>query len=253
MYLHDGGGPDSDLREGWTVRYTTDLTPPVRYYVRGEEYSHQLDYFVESVRTRRRVTPYDFSSAHDTDIVLDMIKRDAAAGGRTAAAANGDPRDLGPRGEASVVSSHVDPPNAPEHSHGEALFGDNQFFGVNHMSEEKARAQAMRFQDIAAIIEVLDAAYDAGIRTFMCTTHDRIAEICDHVRANPERYPDFEFFPVHAVRPQVRERGDRARHARRTAEVPARDGQLDAAVRGGTSLADEGHRGLMTHARSTPR
>jgi hypothetical protein len=28
------------------------------------------------------------------------------------------------------------------------LFGDNQFFGVNHMSEEKARAQAMRFQDL---------------------------------------------------------------------------------------------------------
>ena len=24
------------------------------------------------------------------------------------------------------------------------LFGDNQFFGVNHMSEEKARAQSMR-------------------------------------------------------------------------------------------------------------
>ena len=55
------------------------------------------------------------------------------------------------------------------------LFGDNQFFGVNHMSEEKARAQAMRFQDIDAVIDVLDAAYDEGIRTFMCTTHDRIA------------------------------------------------------------------------------
>ena len=35
------------------------------------------------------------------------------------------------------------------------LFGDNQFFGVNHMSEEKARAQAMRFQDIKAVIEQL--------------------------------------------------------------------------------------------------
>ncbi|MFG1230458.1 hypothetical protein [Xanthobacter wiegelii] len=75
------------------------------------------------------------------------------------------------------------------------LFGDNQFFGVNHMSEEKARAQAMRFQDIQAIINVLDAAYDEGIRVFMCTTHDRIEEICDHVRANPQRYAGFEFYP----------------------------------------------------------
>ena len=75
------------------------------------------------------------------------------------------------------------------------LFGDNQFFGINHMSEEKARAQAMRFQDTQAIMDVLDVAYDAGIRTFMCTTHDRIAAICDIVRANPDRYADFRFYP----------------------------------------------------------
>lgn len=75
------------------------------------------------------------------------------------------------------------------------LFGDNQFFGINHMSEEKARAQAMRFQDVGAIMEVLDAAYDEGIRSFMCTTHDRIAEICDVMRENPERYRDFIFYP----------------------------------------------------------
>jgi hypothetical protein len=75
------------------------------------------------------------------------------------------------------------------------LFGDNQFFGVNHMSEEKARAQAMRFRTADDIIEVLDVAYDAGIRTFMCTTHDAIGAVADHVRANPARYADFQFYP----------------------------------------------------------
>ena len=75
------------------------------------------------------------------------------------------------------------------------LFGDNQFFGVNHMSEDKARAQSMRFQDLQAIIDVLDAAYAEGIRTFMCTTHDRVAQICDHFRSNRERYPDYRFYP----------------------------------------------------------
>src|SRR5438874_2309844 len=75
------------------------------------------------------------------------------------------------------------------------LFGDNQFFGVNHLSEEKAHAQAMKFQDINAIIEVLDMAYDEGIRVFMCTTHERIAEICDHVRDDPQRYSGFKFYP----------------------------------------------------------
>ena len=74
------------------------------------------------------------------------------------------------------------------------LFGDNQFFGVNHMSEEKARAQQMRFQDVDSIMQVLDYAYDDGVTTFMCTTHDRIAEVTDRVRAQPERYADMKFF-----------------------------------------------------------
>jgi hypothetical protein len=75
------------------------------------------------------------------------------------------------------------------------LFGDNQFFGVNHMSEEKARQQLMRFKDTAAIIEVLDDALDTGIRTFMCTTHERMNEVCDHMRADPARYKDYLLYP----------------------------------------------------------
>ena len=75
------------------------------------------------------------------------------------------------------------------------LFGDNQFFGVNHMSEEKARALWMRFQSIDAVFGVLDAAYDEGVTTFMCTTHDRVGQIADRVRADPERYAGFTFFP----------------------------------------------------------
>ena len=75
------------------------------------------------------------------------------------------------------------------------ILGDNQFFAVNHLSDERSRAQAIRFKEDKAIIDVLDAAMDCGIRTFMCTTHDRIARICDYMRKNPERYADFKFFP----------------------------------------------------------
>ena len=75
------------------------------------------------------------------------------------------------------------------------LFGDNQFFGVNHMSEEKARSQAMRFQQDAEIIAVLDDAYLEGLRTFMCTTHGRMADICEYFRVNKARYPGFKFYP----------------------------------------------------------
>jgi len=75
------------------------------------------------------------------------------------------------------------------------LFGDNQFFGINHLSEEKARSLLIRFREPTSIIRVIDAAYNLGIKTFMCTTHDRIREICTHIRSNPERYHDFKIYP----------------------------------------------------------
>jgi len=75
------------------------------------------------------------------------------------------------------------------------LFGDNQFFAVNHISDEKSRAQALKFKDDSAIIKTLDYAIGAGINTFMCTTHERISNICDFVREHPAKYENFTFYP----------------------------------------------------------
>jgi hypothetical protein len=126
------------------------------------------------------------------------------------------------------------------------LFGDNQFFGVNHMSEEKARAQLMRFQEISAVMSVLDSAYDAGITTFMCTTHDRIAEVCNLVRAQPARYADFKFFPcmpyAHKYADAMTESGPLGAVRRFLPD----EGFLNAAVRGGRSLARKDIEGLVT-------
>ncbi|MCJ7609786.1 hypothetical protein MUP00_08995 [Candidatus Bathyarchaeota archaeon] len=91
------------------------------------------------------------------------------------------------------------------------IFGDNQFFGINHMSEEKAQAQAERFKDTKAIVRVIDAAYECGIHAFMFNTHDRVAEICDHFRANPAKYSDLRLYPsmpyAHKYANAVNEKG----------------------------------------------
>jgi hypothetical protein len=125
------------------------------------------------------------------------------------------------------------------------LFGDNQFFGINHMSEEKARAQAMQFRDLSAIIDVLDASLDEGVRTFMCTTHDRVAEICDHMRANPARYQDFRFYPcmpyAHKYANAVTEHGMLGA----VMQFVPDDGLMKTALRGATSLAGKDVEGLM--------
>lgn len=126
------------------------------------------------------------------------------------------------------------------------LFGDNQFFGVNHMSEEKARAQAMRFQPIEAVIDVLDSVHAAGLRTFMCTTHDRIALVCDHMRAQPERYGDFLFYPcmpyAHKYANAVTEDGLVGALKR----FLPQDGLIDAAIRSGSSMAKKDVDGITT-------
>ncbi len=126
------------------------------------------------------------------------------------------------------------------------LFGDNQFFGVNHMSEEKARAQALRFQKTSTIISVLDDAYAAGIRTFMCTTHERIQEVCDHVRARPEEYADFVFYPcmpyAHKYANAVTEAGILGA----LKKVLPDEGIINAAIRGGKSLASKDVEGIIT-------
>jgi hypothetical protein len=126
------------------------------------------------------------------------------------------------------------------------LFGDNQFFGVNHMSEDKARAQAMRFQDIDAVIEVLDDALDSGVRTFMCTTHDRIEAVTDHMRANPTRYADFVYYPcmpyAHKYANAVTEDGMIGAVRRFLPD----EGLLNSVLRGTVSVANKDIEGLAT-------
>lgn len=75
------------------------------------------------------------------------------------------------------------------------LFGDNQFFAVNHISDEKSRAQAIRFKDDSTILKTIDIAVGEGVNTFMCTTHDRIANICSLIRKDPQKYKDFAIYP----------------------------------------------------------
>ena len=125
------------------------------------------------------------------------------------------------------------------------LFGDNQFFAINHMSEEKARAQAMRFQDLEEIIRVLDDAYDAGIRVFMCTTHDRIAGICDHVRARPARYADFKFYPCMPYAHKYANAATEYGIIEALRRFLPNEGAFSALLKGGMSLATKDVEGLM--------
>ena len=65
------------------------------------------------------------------------------------------------------------------------IFGDNQFFGVNHMSETKSQQQQERFSILENIIDTIDIAYSNGATGLMLHSHPRANDICALVNALP--------------------------------------------------------------------
>lgn len=79
-------------------------------------------------------------------------------------------------------------------SYGRAVFGDNQFLGVNHTSQAKAGEMFERFKQADAIVAVLAAAYEAGVRDFMFTTHDRYEQVFAEIRRS-NLFPGMYYTP----------------------------------------------------------
>lgn len=64
------------LDKGWTIKYITDFAIPVKYYLRGEEYSAQIDQFVDSIKNKKPVENNSFEEGLYTDKVIEMIIND---------------------------------------------------------------------------------------------------------------------------------------------------------------------------------
>lgn len=73
IYLREPHEALPGAPKGWSVRYTTDLTQEVWYYLRGEEYSAQVDYFVQSIKLGRTNGENSFRSALQTDRLVSML------------------------------------------------------------------------------------------------------------------------------------------------------------------------------------
>ena len=77
-YLRGTAPIPEGYREGWNVRFATELTEPVWFYLRGEEYSAQIDAFVRRVEAGREDGVNGFASAAVTDRSIAMLAADAA-------------------------------------------------------------------------------------------------------------------------------------------------------------------------------
>lgn len=75
------------------------------------------------------------------------------------------------------------------------VFGDNQFFGINHRSQDKAEELAKKFSDIRNILDVYDCAFECGIRAVMLNSNERAAEITQYFRDHKDKYGDLAWYP----------------------------------------------------------
>lgn len=81
LYLREETPALSGYGAGWTVKYTTELTEDRWFYLRGEEYSGQIDDFILAVQAgRSRAEENDFASATETDRTLAMVIDNADTG-----------------------------------------------------------------------------------------------------------------------------------------------------------------------------
>jgi scyllo-inositol 2-dehydrogenase (NADP+) len=77
IYLRDEAATHGAFNKGWNTRYTTELTEPVWFYLRGEEYSAQIHHFVAAIKDGVGETHSSFRSAADTDLVAQAMVKDA--------------------------------------------------------------------------------------------------------------------------------------------------------------------------------
>jgi hypothetical protein len=75
------------------------------------------------------------------------------------------------------------------------IFGDNQFFGINHMSQEKAQQLAEKFFNVENIYKVYDFAFANGINAVMLNSNDRAKDICEYFRRNKSKYGHLTWYP----------------------------------------------------------
>lgn len=76
VFFHDNDCPDG-YAKGWNVKYVTDLTEQVDFYLRGEEYSAQIDYFINAVKGKVPNTINTFRSAWFTDKAISIIQNNS--------------------------------------------------------------------------------------------------------------------------------------------------------------------------------
>ncbi len=74
----------------------------------------------------------------------------------------------------------------------ELILGHNQFIGISHISEEKAREREKKFSNVENIYKVVEKAAELGYKGMIIETHPRMLEFLEYYKNN--RTFDIDFY-----------------------------------------------------------
>jgi predicted dehydrogenase len=74
VYFKTDNCPKS-YSKGWNIKYINELTDSTDFYLRGEEYSLQLEHFIHNIKYPDKINKNNFQSAIKTDKVIELINK----------------------------------------------------------------------------------------------------------------------------------------------------------------------------------
>lgn len=72
------------------------------------------------------------------------------------------------------------------------VLGHNQFLGISHISEDKARDRERKFSNIQNIYDIVEAAHNLGYKGMVIETHPKMLEFLNYYKEN--RTFDMDFY-----------------------------------------------------------
>lgn len=76
------------------------------------------------------------------------------------------------------------------------LLGDNAFYGVDHLSHERARERAQVVQSVETAIDVIKTATSMGIDGMVVANRPKLKEIIDILNQNSDITKNLDFYPI---------------------------------------------------------
>ena len=76
------------------------------------------------------------------------------------------------------------------------LLGDNPLFGVDHLSQERAREKASKSQDFGNASEVIKLSLNSGAEGMVISTHPRVRELMTYLRTETDLIHRITFYPI---------------------------------------------------------